>query len=262
MVRELSEAHSVTGFDRNPSPDAAPPSTRGDICDPEQCKRAFDRAEVVVHLAAIPGPEGDGMDVMRTNVIGAYAVHHAAAACGVRRVVTASTISIYGFAFRLLDFTPEYFPIDTAHPVKPQDHYALSKHATEAIALAFSQARRLETVVLRPSSAILVEPAMIRRSIDDVRPDERWGMWSYSDLRDLARMFRAAVESPGIQHAVFNAVAEDNSVGIPTLDLLERFWPRIPLRRHIPGTDAVYDPADLVARLGFQHKFTLRRLSA
>ena len=262
VVRELSHAHSVTGFDRSPEALDGAQHIAGDICDLEQCKRAFDGAEVVVHLAAIPGPEGDGMNVMRTNVIGAYAVHQAAIACGVRRVVSASTISIYGFAFRHRDFNPEYFPIDVLHPVKPQDHYAISKEATESIAAAFHRGHRLQTIVLRPSGAILVEPSMRRRPVEDVQPDERWGMWSYSDLRDLARMFRAAAEAAGIEHGIFNAVAEDNIAGLPSMELIARFWPGIPVRREIPGDDALYQWGEMRTALGFEPQYTLRRLYA
>ena len=260
VVRELLQAHTVIGFDKSPQPSEGIRHISGDICDLEHCKRAFDGAEAVVHLAAIPGPDGDGMSVMRTNVIGTYAVHQAAVACGVRRVVTASTISVYGFAFRLRDFAPDYFPIDVAQPVKPQDHYAISKEAAESIAAAFHRGHRLQTLVLRPSGAILIEPSMKKRSIAEVHPNERWGMWSYSDLRDLARMFRAAVEAPGVEHGVFNAVAEDNCVALTTMELIERFWPGVPVRREIPGTDALYNWDEMRTLLGFEPRYTLRRL--
>jgi nucleoside-diphosphate-sugar epimerase len=260
VVREVAQAHSVIGFDRNVRDVTGIPQVAGDICDLDQCKRTFDGAEVILHLAAIPGPEGDGMDVMRINVIGTYAVHQAAVACGVRRVVSASTISIYGFAFRHRDFAPDYFPIDVAHPVKPQDHYAISKQATEEIAASFWRGHGLETIILRPSGAVLVEATMRRRRFEDVHPDERWGMWSYTDLRDLARMFRAAAEAQGIRHEIFNAVAEDNSVGLPSMELITRFWPGVPVRREIPGDDALYDWSDMRAKLGFEPKYTLRRL--
>jgi hypothetical protein len=73
-------------------------------------------------------------------------------------------------------------------------------------------------------------------------------------------MFRAAAEAQGIRHEIFNAVAEDNSVGLPSMELITRFWPGVPVRREIPGDDALYDWSDMRAKLGFEPKYTLRRL--
>jgi hypothetical protein len=44
------------------------------------------------------------------------------------------------------------------------------------------------------------------------------------------------------------------------MELITRFWPGVPVRREIPGDDALYDWSDMRAKLGFEPKYTLRRL--
>ena len=63
-----------------------------DVTDLERCIAAFHGADAVVHLAANPSPEADWEALSGPNVEGTYAVAAAARACGVRRLVLASSV--------------------------------------------------------------------------------------------------------------------------------------------------------------------------
>jgi uronate dehydrogenase len=63
-----------------------------DVRDLEAWRRAFTGVDAVVHLAAIPDPAASWQLLLPTNVVGTYNVAQAAADCGVRRLVLASSL--------------------------------------------------------------------------------------------------------------------------------------------------------------------------
>src|SRR5438093_4065589 len=71
----------------------------GDIRDPEATRRAVDGMEVVFHLAALPTVARSMRDPLTSNAVnveGTLNVLIAARDAGVRRVVYASSSSVYG----------------------------------------------------------------------------------------------------------------------------------------------------------------------
>lgn len=77
----------------------------GDVRDGERLKMAMRQVDVVIHAAAlkqVPAAEYNPMECIKTNVMGAENVTHAALACGVEKVIALSTdkaaspINLYG----------------------------------------------------------------------------------------------------------------------------------------------------------------------
>ena len=133
-----AEGHRVTGLDLR----AADPAERGDIRSPLWSKR-FSGVETVVHLAALGGVAPSLQRTAAyeiTNVRGTGHVLEAASRAGVRRVVVASSSSIYGEC-------PE--PAAESRRPCPLSPYARTKVAAEACAASYAW-RGLEVVVLRP----------------------------------------------------------------------------------------------------------------
>jgi len=116
----------------------------GDLRDREMVERAVDGIDVVFHqgaLSSVPRSIQDPMETYSCNIHGTLNVITAARNAGVRRVVYASSSSIYGNAPDLPkreDMKP--------HPLSP---YALSKLSAEQCCRIFSQIYGLETVSLR-----------------------------------------------------------------------------------------------------------------
>lgn len=116
----------------------------GDVRDRRMVDRAVRGAEVVYHLAALPAVArsiADPLTVNRVNVEGTLNVLIAARDRGVRRVVYASSSSIYGDA--------PVLPKHEEMPPAPLSPYAASKLAGEIYCRAFTNVYGLDTVSLR-----------------------------------------------------------------------------------------------------------------
>lgn len=117
----------------------------GDIRDAACLTQAFRGVDVLFHLAAIRLTQCAqeprlALDVMAT---GTFNVLEAAVAAGVKRVVAASSASIYGAA--------EVLPITEAHhPYNNDTFYGAAKIFGEALLASFGETYGLSYVALRP----------------------------------------------------------------------------------------------------------------
>lgn len=115
-----------------------------DVRDTQRLKLALDGAEVVYHQAAIPSVQRSIENPIRSNYVnvgGTLNVLAAARESGVRKVVFASSSSVYGDAESL----PKIESMD-ARPLSP---YAVSKLADELYGRIYSSIHQLPTVGLR-----------------------------------------------------------------------------------------------------------------
>jgi len=116
----------------------------GSITDEELVDDLVADTDVVYHQAAQAGVRKSveqPKTVNQVNVDGSLNVLEAARAHDVRRIVVASSSSVYG--------KPEYLPYDEAHPTTPVSPYGVSKLATEQYARVYSEIYGLPTVSLR-----------------------------------------------------------------------------------------------------------------
>lgn len=116
----------------------------GDVADFDLVQEVLEGVEVAFHQAAL-GSVRRSFDVPymtnRINVQGTLAVLEGARRAGVRRVVFASSSSVYGGEA----------PLPTAEdaPIAPRSPYAVSKAAGEFYGRVFAQSLDVETVALR-----------------------------------------------------------------------------------------------------------------
>jgi UDP-glucose 4-epimerase len=116
----------------------------GDLRDPDTVRRATQGAEIVLHQGALPSVPRSVNDPRTTNAVnveGTLNVLLAARDAGVRRVVVASSSSVYGD-------TPTLPKVETMPPM-PRSPYAISKLAAEQYTCAFAALYGLEAVALR-----------------------------------------------------------------------------------------------------------------
>jgi nucleoside-diphosphate-sugar epimerase len=116
----------------------------GDVTDPKAVREAITGVDYVLHQAALPSVQRSVEDPVtshQVNVLGTLNVLVAAQEAGVRRVVYASSSSVYGDAQQL--------PKIESMPTNPLSPYAVSKLAAEAYCRAFTRVYGLETVSLR-----------------------------------------------------------------------------------------------------------------
>ena len=117
---------------------------RGDLRNFEAVRAAVEGVEVVFHqgaLASVPRSIADPVTSLEININGTQNVLQAAREAGVRRVVYASSSSIYGNTPTL----PKQEQMQP-HPVSP---YAIHKLTGELLCQAFTSIFGLETVALR-----------------------------------------------------------------------------------------------------------------
>jgi nucleoside-diphosphate-sugar epimerase len=116
----------------------------GDIQSYERVNTAIQGCEVVFHQAALPSVPRSVQDPLTSNaanVIGTLNVLLAARDSGARRVVFASSSSVYG--------ANETLPKREDMPATPISPYAVAKLASEGYCRSFSGIYGLETVALR-----------------------------------------------------------------------------------------------------------------
>jgi len=117
---------------------------KADILDYETLSSAMHNVDVVFHEAAQPGIQysiKNPKKVHEANVTGTLNVLRAALANKVKKVIHASSSSVYGF--------PKYLPFDEKHPTNPNSPYAASKLAAEKYCLVYHEVYGLNVVVLR-----------------------------------------------------------------------------------------------------------------
>jgi nucleoside-diphosphate-sugar epimerase len=132
----------ATGRLDNVDPGAA--FVAGDVADPAAVSRAAAGCEIIFHQAALGSVARSVDDPLasdRANVTGTLTVLTAARAVGVRRVVLASSSSVYGGARQR--------PTPESAPLRPRSPYAATKLAAEHYGRVFWELHGLEVVALR-----------------------------------------------------------------------------------------------------------------
>lgn len=117
---------------------------QGDLRDSNAVRAAVEGVEVVFHqgaLASVPRSIAEPVISLETNIIGTQNVLLAARDAGVRRVVYASSSSVYGD-------TP-VLPKHEEMPTAPMSPYAVQKLTGELLCGVFTRIYGLETVALR-----------------------------------------------------------------------------------------------------------------
>jgi UDP-glucose 4-epimerase len=116
----------------------------GDLRSFHIVRSAVKGVDYILHQGALPSVPrsiNDPITSNDVNILGMLNILEAAKEFGVKRVITASSSSIYG--------NSETLPKVETMPVNPLSPYALTKYAQERYCQIFSQIYGLETVALR-----------------------------------------------------------------------------------------------------------------
>ena len=216
--------------------------------------------DAVVHFAAIPRimitPDNE---LFRINALGTYNVIEAAVKLGIRKVVIASSETTYGLVFANEPRDPAYFPLDEDYDVDPMDSYALSKVVNEKTARAFALRSGFDIYALRIGNVI--EPheyELFPKWFADPGFRKRIA-WSYVDARDLGQITARAIETDGLGFQVFNAANDDTSSDLPTKELIDRFYPGVPVKRELGTYETLLSNRKARDMLGFAPEHSWRK---
>jgi UDP-arabinose 4-epimerase len=245
----------------------------GDILDREAISRAIDatKPDAIAHFAAfayVGESVTDPRLYYRNNTVGSLNILEAMVDAGVDKLLFSSTCASYG--------TPQYVPIDEAHPQSPINPYGWSKLFVERMLADFAAAYPLRYVALRYFNAagadadgeigerhepethaipLAIEGALTPGFVfqvfgDDFETRDGTGLRDYIHVTDLGMAHRLAVDYllDGGASDVFNL---GTGVGTTVAEIaasVERVAGR-PVARVVVGRRPG-DPASLVAAAG------------
>jgi nucleoside-diphosphate-sugar epimerase len=87
----------------------------------------------------------------------------------------------------------------------------------------------------------------------------RRNAFCYIDARDLGQIVDLCLAKDGLGFQVFNAGNDTNSVNIPTREILERFFPNVPVTRELGENEALFSNRKIREVLGFREEHDWRR---
>lgn len=257
VVREFVQAgYQVTNFDLRREADVPGEFLQVDLTQAGEVYQALARvkAQAIVHLGA--WPNAGMVPDTRTyteNVAGAFHLFQACADLGIKRVISASTNQIYGFAAA----PPVYAPVDEDHPLRPVNCYALSKMAGEQAADYFVANYGMDIYSFRFMGVRL--PEEIGPEIDAMAEDPAsgsWLLWTRTDARDAAVACRQAVEAHGAASGPYNITGPEVVLDTPTATLIEtHFGEKTELRSEIPGRVSPLSCARAEAAFGYRPQY-------
>jgi nucleoside-diphosphate-sugar epimerase len=163
-----------------------------DVTDADACHRVFTGADAVVHLAAVPDPAASWEQLLPANVLGTYHVAEAAAACGVRRLVLASSL-------HAVSAVPSETQLRESDPPRPGNLYGATKAWAEALGAWLAATTSTSVVALR------IGYFSPHRPDPDTVPASELAAWL--SARDAAELVRAAVEAEGLTFIVANGIS-------------------------------------------------------
>lgn len=215
--------------------------------------------DAVVHFAAVPRLllTSDN-ECYRVNTLGTYNVIDAAVKFGVRKIIFASSETTYGICFADGECKPDYLPIDEAHPVIPQDSYAMSKVVNEVTARSFQRRSGFDIYGLRINNVI--EPHEYERDFPNYIENpslRRRNIFAYIDARDLGQMVECCLKTDGLGFEIFNVSNDDHSVEMSTTELLQTYYDGVPAS-DMSETETFYANKKAKDLVGFQPKHSWR----
>lgn len=210
----------------------------------DQIEPIIKGAECIFHEAALPRVQysiDHPLETFEVNVNGFVAVLHAAHTGGAKRVIAASSGSVYGDQTKM--------PLSEDMVPDPKSPYGLQKYVTERTARVWRTVYGLETVMLRyfnvygsrmdPEGAYALAIAKFLKQKREGKPLTIWGDGThtrdYTHVRDVVRANMLAAVSPRVgKGEVLNIGAGRNvsvndmaaMVGGPVVHEEERLEPR------------------------------------
>jgi UDP-glucose 4-epimerase len=215
--------YEVAGFDR---------ADGADVLDLAAVSRAARGCAAIVHLAALAHDSaGSPEQIMAVNVLGTWHVLLAAEAAGTNRVISFSSVQVFGIAEG--ERLPDYFPVDDAHPRRAMRPYGLSKQLGEDLCAAFTSRTGIGTVCLRPVAVWAQARYGQVQHQWRAQPRSEWEpYWEYGafvDVRDVAAAVGQALTVPLNGHHRVLLCASSIAATVPSLELASRLAPHVPI---------------------------------
>ncbi|TEA13670.1 Uronate dehydrogenase [Colletotrichum sidae] len=270
VVQELLRyGHEVINLDITPLDNPAVHTVKCDITDSGQVYSALytpfrfseplDKAQTpdaVIHFAGYARPlMAPDNEIFKSNVNAFHNVVEAACKMGVKKIILASSVTVYGVTYAEGHRNFTSFPIDETVDCNPTDPYALSKLVGETVARSYASRFGIDIYCLRIGAVI--EPDQYEQKFTRYNETpEAWAVhgWSYTDARDLGQMCHLGLEKDGLGWQVFNATNDQMTSLEPTTDFLQRVSPDTPFTREMEIHEAPMSNRKIRGILGFKEE--------
>ncbi|KIV83905.1 hypothetical protein PV11_05890 [Exophiala sideris] len=280
VVKELlKHGHEVINLDLVPAPDLGVYSMRVDMTNAGDVFSALNThmrlgepfpaereiPDAVIHFAGLSTPMiASDNETFRTNVLGMHNVIEAACKLGIKKIIIASSVTVYGVAFGQGHIEYPSFPIDEKLDVNPTDPYALSKLCGEKIARSYAAKFNVDIYCLRIGRVFTPDEYNSDMFYGYVHEPEKWYMhgWSYTDARDLGLMCHRGLEVSGLGFQTFNATNTTMTNMAVTSEFLKKLYPHVPHTRAIEPTEAPMSNRKVREMLHFREEHDWRQYFA
>jgi nucleoside-diphosphate-sugar epimerase len=268
----LAHGHAVMNVDTAPPPEPLCHFLRADLNDLGQAidalapspgtvdrrRQPLGQAIAVIHLAGIPAPGiAPEPTIFQNNMMTTYNVFSAALRVGIRRVVWASSETVFGLP--LTRALPQSAPMTEAHPPAPETGYGLAKLLCERMAQEMHRWSP-ETCFVGLRISNIFTPADYA-AIPGFQADpasRAWNLWSWVDARDVAQACRLALTRPQGGADCFTIAAADTLMPTPSAALMARYFPGVPVDDGMEPFGTLLSIARARTVLGYQPRHTWR----
>lgn len=274
IIRELlSAGYLVMNVDVTPPKEQLCHFMKADLTDPgaavDIIRRAagtIDRrrsplgvADFVVHMAGTPAPSlAPDAVTYQNNMMSTYNVFSAATLFGLKRVVWASSETLYGLP--LTRVPPSFGPITEDHPLSPETGYALAKLQCEQMAREMHRWNPGTAFIGLRISNIFERPdyTAIPSYWSDINA-RKWNLWSWVDSRDVGLACRLALEAPVTGAENFTIAAADTLMQMPSRELMAKGFPGVPVQGTLAEHGTLLSIEKARRMLGFEPRHTWRQ---
>jgi nucleoside-diphosphate-sugar epimerase len=253
-----ADGHQVNGWDITGA------GTRVDCTDFGQVFGALSgvdpaggQPDAVLHLAGIPSP-GLAPDhiTFEANTLSTYNVFSACQRLGVRRVVWASSETVFGPPFTS---PPTRVPLDESSPDRPAMSYSLAKLLGERMAEQFTRWQPDLSIASLRFSHVYDEADYARlRANPSLLHSRAANLWSYIDVRDAASACVCALTADLSGHDIFVIAAADTLSPLPSAELLKERFPETSVEGDIAGYRSLQNTARAERLLGWRARHSWR----
>lgn len=259
IVRVLREAgYDAFGLDVKAVEAGDKNYAQVDVTDAARLRDVLRGADGVVHFGSLPTDEGHAVAEVFQNVTGGgFNVLNASADAGIKRVVLASSMEVYGDLFK-----QPHLPVTEQSPLAPRSIYGASKVLLEQLASDYCRWHGMSIAAFR-LGRIVYEECFDSRLKRHTESDASAAnvLWCYVDARDVATACQAWLESDVRGFRPFNVAVEDVCVETPTRELLAKFYSHVADRRAaFDDHQTPFDSTALRAALGWKARYSWKAI--
>ena len=238
------------------------PFHKVDLTDYRGLHGAMEGGTALVHFAGNPHPDDThwvGCERFENNTVSLFNAFNAAQDRGIKRVVWASSETVYGFPFETS--APKEVPLTETSLRQPQNGYAFSKAISEDLAELMALRYGMTFAGLRLSNVLYddeaAEPSFqkIPGYWDDTK-GRRFNLWGYIDSRDTAKAVRLALEADITGAEIFNIGAPDTIMKQETRALMAEHFPDAVLAEGMGTYEATMNSDKARRVLGWEPEHT------